>query len=848
MHKKTAALSAAFDKSDKDRALFSARPPGKTIRRLHKAVDKQKRLYYCYNTIGKARERRAEKEGVFLKKLRNLTAALLAAVLLVCTLPAALAAQPGYATRGAVADRLLAAAAEYHPGLRRSDILRGYANGDLDEDGRVTRAQALVMLERAFGDLPTPVGDNARSGYSASNFTDVPAWAASELRDVFSAGIVAGTTATTFSPNAYVTDHQMELFIDRVYALEGTDRKDDFYAAVNKTALDKSVIQPGTLGSGAFNDLTSEVNSQVADLIRQAASAPKTAGEKKISALYGNILDMTARNRAGSTPIAAYVKALDAASTLEELMAVHADVYRQLCASLLLGFGLTADAKNSNVYDLTFDTFSPALGQGGYAGASAGQKSAYLAYIQTLDLLLGETQTQAARDAQLIWAADSALAAASLTNQELGDVDKTYNLYTMAQLQSLFPHVDLSALFAQTGLTQTDKIVVSDVGALKAAAALFDPAHLETLKAYCRLALAAGFGPMLSQPFIDAASTFSQAYLGMSGAASMEDTAAQYVQSLMSDYLGQAYVSRYFSAKAKTDVEQMVRDILAVYKERINSLTWMSGATKTKAVRKLDTMELKIGYPDQWDDTLADTPILSAGEGGSFFANVLAIARASQEQLPQLQQEGVDKEAWAMTPYTVNAYYDPTANSINFPAGILQSPFYDEAASYEKNLGSIGYVIAHEITHAFDNNGAKYDETGNAADWWTPSDYDAFQALCQKVVALYDGRESAPGIRCNGALTLSENIADLGSAACITELESRRSAPDYQALYTAMAQIWCSSYSRETRLYLAQADVHAPDKLRGSLVLQQFQPFYDAFGIAEGDGMWLAPADRVSIW
>lgn len=292
----------------------------------------------------------------------------------------------------------------------------------------------------------------------------------------------------------------------------------------------------------------------------------------------------------------------------------------------------------------------------------------------------------------------------------------------------------------------------------------------------------------------------------------------------------------------------MVRDILSVYKDRINALTWMSDVTKAKAIRKLETMTLQIGYPDTWEDTLKDAPILSVAEGGSFFQNTVEIGQAYQRKQVQDQQGSVDKTQWLMTPDTVNACYVLVFNSILFPAAILQPPFYDPDASYEKNLGGIGYVIAHEITHAFDNNGAKYDENGNAADWWTQEDKAAFRTLCQQVVALYDGKECAPGITCNGALTLSENIADLGAIACITELAGRQETPDYQALYTAASQIWCTSRTREMKQYLAQNDVHGPEKLRGGLVFAQFEEFYDAFGIREGDGMYLAPADRVTIW
>lgn len=783
-----------------------------------------------------------------MSKRKKAAALMLSAALLTGTAPAVFAAPSDTMTRGQAADLLLEAAQDYNPGVQRSDIIKGYADGSLNEDGAVTRVQAMIMLSRAFGGLPVPEGDNARSGYNCGNFTDIPVWAEKELRDVLHSGIVAGTGSSTFSPDMPVTEQQMDLLIHRVYALEGSDLKDDFYAAVNKEALDSSEILPGYTGTGGFTDLSMQVNNDVAVLIQEAAEQPKTAGEKKISVLYNNILNMEARNEEGIAPIKKYLDAIDRAATLKELMEAHNLVYDELGVSLLMGFGLTIDAKDSNVYDLTFAGVSASLGKSGYSGASAAQKDAYLTYIKTVFGLIGQDSGSAATQAQLIWNADAALADASLTNQELGDVDKTYNLFTMAQLQAMFPNVDLNALFDLAGYTQTDKIVVSDVNLLKAWSVYFDETHLDTLKAYCRMGLVSGFGATLNEEFSQAGETFNQAYLGVSGSVPLEDTAAQYVQMLMSDYLGEAYVKRHFSAKAKADAEKMVKDIISVYKDRIQQLPWMSDATKAEALRKLETMKLHIGYPDVFGDSLAGAELRSVAEGGSFFDNIVTMNKEYRKLYVEMQNAGVDKTAWAMTPDTVNACYDPTVNSITFPAAILQPPFYDVNAPYEENLGGIGYVIAHEITHAFDNNGAKYDINGNAADWWTAEDYAAFQQLCSRVVELYDGREAAPGIRCNGALTLSENIADLGAVACITQLEGKQAKPDYEALYTAAAKIWYSSYTREMKAYLTQVDVHAPDKLRGSLTMQNFKEFYETFNITEKDGMWLPPEERVEIW
>ena len=309
-----------------------------------------------------------------------------------------------------------------------------------------------------------------------------------------------------------------------------------------------------------------------------------------------------------------------------------------------------------------------------------------------------------------------------------------------------------------------------------------------------------------------------------------------------------AYVDEYFSAAAKADVEEMIGEFISIYKERILAQDWMSAETKAKAIRKLDNMGVKVGYPDSWDTYLDRVEIQSPEQGGSFFSNVIAIQRAAKAETLAHQNDAPDKREWIMTPYTVNACYDPTANDITFPAAILQAPLYDVNASREEDLGGIGYIIAHEITHAFDNNGAKFDENGSAADWWTAEDYAAFQQKCQAVADRYDGQGAYPGVACSGVLTVSENVADLGSARCIVAAAKKLDDPDFDKLFRAVANTWASTTTRQMREYLAVTDVHAPDKLRCNRVLQTLPEFYETYGIQPGDGMWTDPASRVSVW
>jgi putative endopeptidase len=782
-------------------------------------------------------------------KVRTWLAGLLAAVLLLAPVNAFAADDAGL-TRAQARDLLIAAADDYNSGVTAEDVMHGDENGDLNEDAAVTRVEALVMLTRAFGDLPEPVGDSARKGYPASNFTDIPGWAQAELENVWDAGIIAGTTATTFSPAQPMTEAQLELLISRVYALFGTNLKDDFYAAVNKEWLDSSALRPGLPISGTMYDLMFDT-APMTDLINQTVANPKGEDAARIAALYNTLMDWDARNAAGVAPIRPYLDAIDSAASLDELMAVQQTMVDEAACSLLMGFGLTSDAMDSTRYAVGFEALSPSLTKEIYAADGGARKEAYLAFLRTMLTLSGYDEATAAAEADRFWQFEKALAPAMMDPQEYADVDKTYNVYTMAKLKTLFPHVDLDAVYAQSGLAPSEeKIIVVDPGLLEACAAWFDDGNLETLRTVARLNLIVGFAPYLSHDFQDASDAYSQAFLGTEGAMTDEESATQIVQALLSDELGRLYAEAYFSPEAKADVENMVQDFIRIYKERIRQLDWMSEETKARAIGKLDTLGVKVGYPDdgEWNDFLRGVTLKDADEGGSYFDNIAIIMQAQKALMAEWQTEPVDKGLWPMSVFTVNACYVPTNNEIVFPAGILQAPMYDVNASREENLGGIGYVIAHEITHAFDNNGAKYDKDGNAADWWTEEDYAAFQKLCGEVVAYYDGTEAAPGITCNGTLTLSENIADLGAASCILEAARQEADPDLETMFRAMARTWASTMPRETAAYYAQIDLHAPDKLRGSRVLQTLDAFYETFGIQPGDGMYLAPEARVQIW
>lgn len=780
-----------------------------------------------------------------MKTKRIIAAGMTAALLVTNTV----SASDMYATRGETADMLLSAADDYNKDVKRSDIIKGYGgDGELHEDWNINRAEALVMLSRAFGKLPELTGHNARVALKSDAFSDIPEWAKPELQPVLDAGIAAGTADGIFSPYDDVTKEQLELFIKRAYALFGTNEKDDFYAAVNKDALNKLEIKPGRMMSGTLYDLQDESMEEVNAIIKETIEKGGENGskEQKIADFYKNILDSDSRNEIGIAPIKPYLADIDSAKDVKDLAAVQIKLIENLYTAPFTRFSITTDFKDNTKYIMYFGTMEPYLTKDFYLNGTDEQKASYFKYLKTICEIAGENITD--KQIEGFYNLEKTLAEKQLNPEDGNNIDKIYNIYTFDEIQSIFPSFDFGEVLESSGLKKEDKILVMDNELMKEFAGLFSDENLETLKNAAKLSVLLNYGGALNTAFIDAANTFNQEYLGISGTYSDEERAAMNVASVMPDYIGEIYAEKYFTEDAKQNVLKMVNDIISVYKERINNLDWMSTATKEKAINKLDKMGIKIGYPDKWDTYLDSAQINSKADGGSYFDNILEIAKASVKYLSELQGTSPDRTKWEMYPYTVNACYSATENDITFPAAILQPPMYDVNASYEENLGAIGYVIAHEITHAFDNNGAKFDENGNAADWWTEEDYAEFEKRCEKMVYFYDRQEGIPGVPMNGRQTLSENVADQGAVQCITEVVSQLENPDYTKLYHSMAKAWASTKTREYAKYAAGVDVHSEDKLRVNRVVVNCDEFYEAFGITEKDGMWVAPVERIKIW
>jgi putative endopeptidase len=782
---------------------------------------------------------------------RKLSALFMAFVIFTAlSIPALANETQSFATRGDVVKSLLATTDDYNLQIMKETIIKGYANGELRETEPVKKIEALVMLSRAFGELPKPLGNDLRVGTFGVEFTDVPAWAKEDIANLTEAGLLTGKPDGTLGVNDNITINEFQTIVARVWALKGSNLKDDFYEAINKKWLNTSTIYPGDTMGGVFTELSlsnsEKLEKILDDLIgKQFAQGTK---EQKIADFYTTALDTENRNKQGIEPVKKYLKAFEGAKTIDELVQADIDYLNDTGNSTLLSFMIMSDAKNSNQYALYYTGLSVLLDKNSYVTEDAKAKELYVTYLTKLLVLTGEEEHAAKVRAEKLYEMEKSLASVSLDPHEYGDVKKFYNPYTIEQLNNLFKEVNMKQALQKLKLDKVDKVIITDVQLAQKSAEYMTKDNLELLKSYSKAVMLRDSSGMLSDDFRDAVDEFDAGMFGITGEKTDKDIAIMTTSASMSDYLGQMYAEKHFSREAKQDVEKMVEQFITVYKDRIKGLDWMSEATKAKAIKKLDKMNVKIGYPDKWNTTLDKVAIKTYDKGGSLFANISAIDSAGAREIIDKLGKPVDKNEWNLSVYTVNAFYNFSNNEIMFPAGILQAPFYDIKAKPEANFGAIGVVIAHEISHAFDNNGSAYDEHGNANNWWTEEDFKKFTALCQEVIAFYNGIEIVPGAMNNGQLTLSENVADLGGMAASLQVLSQMSNPDYKAYFESYANIWKTTMTKEFAAFLSMNDVHSSHKVRVNRTVVNFPEFYKTYGIEPNDGMYVAPEDRVSIW
>ncbi|MEO7057698.1 MAG: M13-type metalloendopeptidase [Caldimonas sp.] len=669
----------------------------------------------------------------------------------------------------------------------------------------------------------------------------------------FPPAVLAGPTPPTAAPAT-----ALRTGIDRADIDPAVRAQDDFFRHVNGRWLASTPLPADKARLGSFDKIHDEVQEQLRRLVEQPPAGDTGGDARRITDLYRSFVDEAAVEKAGLGPLAPELAAIDAIASPSQLPAAMGRLAR-LGVDSPIRFDITPDARDARRYVPDFTQSGLGLPDRDYYlvegdARFAQARAAYLEYLTKLLELSGRRDGAAALATQII-TLETTLARAQWTRVQNRDPVRTYNRYERAALQPLAPGFDWSAYLDASGLAgKSADFLVDQPSYLATFAAQLTATPLPVWKAYLRTRLLSSYAPYLNQAFVDA----RFAYVGntLSGTTANQPRWKRGLALLEvseGEALGRRYVDTYFPAESKARVEKIVANLLAAYRASIDSLDWMSPATKKEAQAKLATLVPKIGYPKRWRDY--GKLVIRADD---LIGNVeRARAFEYDRDLAKLGQP-VDRDEWHMTPQTVNAYYNPLMNEIVFPAAVLQPPFFDPAADDAVNYGAIGAIIGHEISHGFDDQGSQFDGAGNLRVWWTAEDRKRFSAKTKALVAQYSAFSPLPGYTVNGELTLGENIADNSGVEIAYKAYhlslGGKTAPIIdgttgdERFFYGFAQAFRGKTRDAALLTQIKSDPHSPEEFRVNGVVRNHPAFYATFHVKPGDGMYLPPGKRVSIW
>lgn len=640
---------------------------------------------------------------------------------------------------------------------------------------------------------------------------------------------------------------------------------EDFYKFVNGGWLKKTEIPADKTRWGTYDELRQKTDIDALNILKEATENPKyqsNTDQGKAVNLYKSILDTISRNKKGLSPLKPYLAKINSIKNVKDLQALLIEM-EPIGGIGFMGVGISSDAKNSNRNLIYVGPGSVGLPDRDYYISddkdSKEKREKYVLHVARMLQFLGEKPKKSQSDADKILALETAMSQPRFDRVERRDRRKSYNPMTVSDLQKLTPSIDWNSYLTNIGLKNVDSLVVTQPKYMIALEAIFKENKVEDWKAYLRWSLLNSSSGKLSKT-VEVANWefYGKTLTGAMKQRPRDERALQVINGVVGEALGKLYVEKKFPPEAKVKAEKMIKNIFLAFENRINNLPWMTPATKISAVEKLHKIKAKIGYPDKWKDYSSLT-LNSPDEGGTYFENMKNISRWSfQKDIDELYKP-VDKTEWRTSPQIVNAFYNPSFNEITFPAGVLQSPFYNYQADDAVNYGSIGCTIGHEVSHAFDDSGSRYDAYGNLNNWWTAEDLKQFTVLTGALANQYSAIEPLPGIHIDGKFTLGENIGDLGGVNVSYDglqlFLKENGRPELidgytpeQRFYISWTTKWRSQIRDEALKKQLKTDPHSPGMYRAYVPLQNVNAFYEAFNINAGDGMYIAPEKRVKIW
>ncbi|WP_324750701.1 M13-type metalloendopeptidase [Sphingomonas sp. LY54] len=632
---------------------------------------------------------------------------------------------------------------------------------------------------------------------------------------------------------------------------------DDFFGYVNGTWAKTTPIPADRSSYGGFAVLRDLSEARVRQLVEgyKLGDPTKDGDQAKVAAIYRSFMDEAAIEKLGAKPLKPTLAAIRAVKAKGAMATLMGRSLGRIGGSFF-GAYVNDDSKNPDYYALYMSQSGLGLGDRELylQEKFAPQKTRYQQYVaQMLGLAGWANAEKAAAD---IVAMETKIAEAHWTRAESRNRDKTYNPMTLAELNAQAPGFPWAAFMQAANVGKADKAIVSQNTAFPKLAAIFAATNLDTLKAWQAFHTVDDAAPLLSKAFVDANFEFRSKFMqGQPEQRERWKRGVSFAENAMGEAIGRDYVQLYYTPEAKAAMDDLVANIRVAMKKRIEGLEWMGAETKVQALAKLENFGLKIGHPDKWRDYSA-----LQVRNGDLFGNMERAAQYEWAYRTNRLGQRVDDAEWGMTPQTVNAYYSPVKNEIVFPAAILQPPFFDPKADPAVNYGAIGGVIGHEISHGFDDQGRKSDGEGILRDWWTAEDAGKFEAQAARLGGQYEAYSfpTLPDMHINGRVAMGENIGDLGGV--LLGLEAYRNSLDgkpapvidgftgEQRLFMGWAQVWRTLWRDDALRQQIVNGPHSPGQIRAFAPLRNVDAWYDAFGIKEGDALYVKPEDRVRIW
>ena len=635
---------------------------------------------------------------------------------------------------------------------------------------------------------------------------------------------------------------------------------DDFYQYAGGGWLKANPMKPEYSSYGVFNDLAETNRKQIRELFENLSKEKHAFGSvgQKVADLYNMAMDSVRLNKEGAAPLQKDLDKVKAFSKKADFTAFIADQHLYK-GNPFFGIGVDTDLKNSDLNVMWLSAGTSGLPDRDYYlntdADSKKKQEAYRAYLSKIFQLSGYKKKEAQKAAKVIYNIEYQFAEAEMSRAEARDYNKLYNIYTIDMLQENYPAIQWAKYFELMGVKDVKQVILTEPKVMAVAQKLMSTLSEQDIKYYVAGLIIKSSTSVLSDDFVNANFDFYGRLLnGQKEQKARWKRALGFPNSLLGEAVGELYVSKYFAGESKAKMLKLIDNLRKALATRIANLTWMNDTTKINALVKLNSFTVKVGYPDKWRDYSK----LTIDPAKSLYDNVAAATYV--ETLRNLEKFGkpVDKSEWGMTPQTVNAYYNPTTNEICFPAAILQAPFFDVNADDATNYGAIGVVIGHEMTHGFDDQGRNFNADGNMVDWWTAGDSKRFTAAAEKLAAQFDQITVVGDLKANGHLTLGENIADQGGLRIsydafktTQQFQEGKEIDGFtpaQRFYLSYGRIWAEHMTEEAIYQQTKSDPHSIGRNRVNATLRNIDTWYDAFGVKEGDKMWLAPAERAIVW